>query len=182
MCAPPFPPRYLTRVRYGRLELVKLLCSYGAIRDGREVAIAQSRGNAATAAWLAANVDNVTALHHADLVPPERARSLLRSGSDIHAARAPGCATPLSRALELEKNGRAPRGSTSSLIIEQSKILGGWRGRLARALGCGRKRHSSQGAGGEEPEAKAEEVPDAPALSRARDPRVAQKMKPQLAA
>ena len=58
-----------------------------------------------------------TALHHLVLVPPSRARGLLRAGADIHAANAPGAPTPLSLARELAASGGAPEGSTAWLVL-----------------------------------------------------------------
>ena len=108
----------------GELELVKLLCSHGARRTGGEGKAAAKRGHLETAAWLAATADYTTTLHYValDLVPPTRARVLLRAGASLHAGRAGG-ATPLSLARELEAQGKAPSGSTAWLIL---RAAGPW--------------------------------------------------------
>ena len=107
----------------GALDMVQLLCSYGATWQ------------AATAAgwgghiedddvtdWLTATADCITPLHHPTLVPPERARRLLRAGADLHAAREQGGRTPLSIARELKKSGDAPEGSTAWLVLRAAEL------------------------------------------------------------
>jgi len=54
-------------------------------------------------AWLAATADWATPLHHLSLVPPERARKLLRGGADVRAVRAPGCVSPLMLAQKIQE-------------------------------------------------------------------------------
>ena len=107
----------------GKLALVKLFCSYGATRTGREVTVAMNGGQSSTAAWLTATANYTTPLHYVaqDLVPPLRARALLRAGAGLHAARAAGGPTPLSLARELEARGKAPAGSTAWLILTHSR-------------------------------------------------------------
>jgi hypothetical protein len=67
--------------------------------------------------WLTATADWISPLHHLTVVPPDRARALLRDGADVHASRAPGCPTPLSLALKLEGKKRASPGSTAHLVL-----------------------------------------------------------------
>ena len=106
----------------GDLDLVKLLCSHGALRTGSEVAEATNDGFPRVAAWLASTADCITPLHYPTLVPPERARRLLRAGADLRAARSHGGHTPLSIACELSARGVAPTGSTARLIIVHHRI------------------------------------------------------------
>ena len=68
-------------------------------------------------AWLAATTDWATPLHHLTIVPPERARALLRDGADVRSARAPGCVTPLDLARKLHEAGKAPPGSTAQMVM-----------------------------------------------------------------
>jgi ankyrin repeat protein len=111
----------------GHLALVKLLCSYGATRNGKEVEKATGYGWHGTAAWLTSTADYTTALHYIlppnDLVPPPRARALLRAGADIRAARTEDGPTPLRLARQLEAEGNAPDGSTARLIL---RAAGPW--------------------------------------------------------
>jgi hypothetical protein len=71
--------------------------------------------------------DLITALHYIvppnDLVPPPRARALLRAGADINAARGANGTTPVHPARELEAEGNAPDGSTARLIL---RAAGPW--------------------------------------------------------
>lgn len=107
--------------KYGDLPLVKLLCSYGATRDGREVGIATRQGLAEIAAWLESTADCTTPLHHPTLVPPHRALALLSAGANLRAARAPGERTPFSIARELEAQGSTPDGSTAWLLLHAAE-------------------------------------------------------------
>jgi len=111
----------------GHLALVKLLCSYGATRNGEEVEKATDWGHPETAAWLTSTADYTTPLHYIlppnDLIPPPRARALLRAGADIRAARTAGGPTPLRLARQLEAEGNAPDGSTARLIL---RAAGPW--------------------------------------------------------
>jgi len=109
--------------RFGLLRLVQLLSSYGATRDLREVRWATRFGRSETAAWLIATADCTTPLHHPTLVPPERARRLMRGGADLRAAIEPGGRTPLSLARELDASGDAPRGSTAWLVLRAAEAI-----------------------------------------------------------
>jgi hypothetical protein len=124
----------LRAARRGRLNLVKLLCSYGAKRRGNEGAAAGAAalqgnhpGHNAVVAWLLDTADLITALHYIvppnDLVPPPRARALLRAGADLNAARGANGSTPVHLARELEAEGNAPDGSTARLIL---RAAGPW--------------------------------------------------------
>ena len=76
-----------------------------------------------TAAWLASTADCITPLHYPALVPPERARRLMRGGADLRAAIEPGGRTPLSLARELDASGDAPRGSTAWLVLRAAEAI-----------------------------------------------------------
>ena len=107
---------------YGHLAIVKILASYGATRNLGDTKVAHDFGFPEIAAWLSAHADCTTPLHHPDLVPPSRARHLLRAGADLHAARDPGGRTPLSLARELQKSGDAPEGSTAWLVLRAAEL------------------------------------------------------------
>ena len=99
-----------------RIGLVQLLSSYGASRsfetgDGPQTAEAKAaeRGHHDVLAWLVATRLWSTALHHLELLTPERALALLRGGANIHAAAEPGGPTPLSLARAAEAAGGARR-------------------------------------------------------------------------
>jgi len=110
-------------VLFGHPEMVYLLCSWGAQRYGGEMILATVKGHHAIAGWLAAKADCITPLHYPTLVPPERARRLLRArGADLRAARDPGGRTPLSLARELEASGNAPAGSTAWLVLRAAQL------------------------------------------------------------
>lgn len=107
---------------FSSLRAVQGLASYGAVRTGCEVSFAEEEGQTETAAWLTATADHISALHHAGLVPPDRARTLLRGGADLHAAARPGAPTPLGLARELAAAGSAPAGSTARLVLAHGRL------------------------------------------------------------
>jgi ankyrin repeat protein len=109
----------------GRLDCVQLLSSYGARRFFSLPAphqtaerIATSEGHQQLVGWLVRS-RHWTALHHLDVLTPERALALLRAGADIHAA-AEGW-TPLSLAQALAAVGRANEGTAAFLVLEAAK-------------------------------------------------------------
>lgn len=106
----------------GYMELVQLLCAFGAVRQGFEAEEAERCGHPELAAWLAATADCTTQLHYLELVPPARARDLLRDGADVFAARSPGAVSPLSRALEMDARGEAAAGSTAWLVLRAAEL------------------------------------------------------------
>ena len=71
-------------------------------------------------AWLAATRDFTTPLHHAELMPADRARALLRGGADLHARSGPGGRTPLEVARDLVEQGAAD-GSAAELIVRAAQ-------------------------------------------------------------
>jgi hypothetical protein len=117
----PHLPAALTEAcRYGRLDFVKCLCSHGAFRNGTEMAEAEEEEHPEVVEWLRCTYDCITPLHHVHLVPPPRARALLREGADILAKRRANGPTPLSIARDLIVRGAAPPGSTPRLIVQHN--------------------------------------------------------------
>ena len=82
----------LTACQLGHLDCVRLLSVHGAHRPENLEANAISRGHLAVAAWLERSRDWCSALHHLDVLQPEKARRLLRQGADLHASVRPGAA------------------------------------------------------------------------------------------
>lgn len=130
----------IAAIAHGHLEIVQLLCSYGARRDGSETNRAllerHSLGHDGIANWLAATASFTTRLHYlVDLeCSPDRTRAALRSGADVHAARSYVCdgvasptmyrtASPHSIARELAAGGKAPPGSTAQLVCRAAEVL-----------------------------------------------------------
>ena len=115
-----------TACHNGHLRCVQLLSSYGARHppsppgDSAEN-YATSRGHHDVAGWHP-HPPLVDALHHLELLTPERARALLRAGADIHAAAEPGGPTPLSLAQDLSEAGNAKEGTAAFLVLEAAKL------------------------------------------------------------
>ena len=112
-----------------RLDIVWLLLSYGARRkfpfagppyDTAEH-YATHRGHHNIAAWLVRTRLWSTPLHHLEFLTPERTRTLLRAGDNIHAAAEPGGPTPISLARALAAEGRAAEGTAAFLVLEAAK-------------------------------------------------------------
>ena len=107
----------------GHTECVKVLSSYGALRDfpTSETAeqSAQAQGREATLAWLVSS-RGWTSLHHVCVLSARRARALLRGGADLHAD-APTGATPLSLAQAMRAAGNAPDGSAAHLVLRAAQ-------------------------------------------------------------
>jgi len=91
--------------RYGHLELVKLLCTYGGDREllmmdgvSTPMLTAQQHGHVRVVNWLESTRTFSTPLHYISLMSVSRVRKLLREGANVHACRNPGEDTPLSLA------------------------------------------------------------------------------------
>ena len=130
---------------HGRLSVVQLLSSYGASRTFSRPApydtaehSATHRGHHDIAAFLVRS-RNWTALHHLEVLTPERALALLRAGADLDAAddivdaeavvaelvdaepTMVAVPTPLSIARALAAAGRATEGTAAFLVLEAAK-------------------------------------------------------------
>ena len=113
----------------GHLGCVQLLSSYGACRTFPFAApwetaehLATHRGHHDIAAWLVRTRLWSTALHHLELLTPERALVLLRAAPFIlDVAAEPGVPTPLSLARALEAAGGAAEGTAAFLVLEAAK-------------------------------------------------------------
>ena len=109
----------------GDIGIVQLLSSYGASRtftfaNEPEDApvetvedLATDEGRHDLAGWLVTS-RHWTALHHLEVLTPERASALLLGGAGVHA----GDPTPLDRAKELCSSGRAYPGSAAHVVLE----------------------------------------------------------------
>jgi ankyrin repeat protein len=111
-------------VHIGHTEVAKMLCSHGADRTVLEPhtrdtlqAIAVRKGYTQLALWLLETSEYCSPLHYIDLVPPARARALLRAGADPFAGNGQGKPTPVTLALCMAQAGRAPNGSTAHLLL-----------------------------------------------------------------
>ena len=98
----------------GKLDCVRLLSARGASREavqpwGSPESQAQRHGHAELLAWLKESHD-WTPLHHIEELTVERARTLLRSGADLHA----GSPSPLERA-------RRVGGNVSALLLRAAR-------------------------------------------------------------
>eukprot|EP00966_Prymnesium_polylepis_P211011 4886486-Prymnesium_polylepis.1 len=74
-------------------------------------------GEMAIAAWLALSRRWSTPLHHLEIIPARRARTLLRDGASIHAT-LDGGPTPLSLAHDLHAAGKVTEGSPAHLVLQ----------------------------------------------------------------
>ena len=106
----------------GHIQCAQLLSSYGANRDFPHVRtpeyISAAFGHDALAEWLALS-RKWSPLHHLEVLSPERTRTLLRGGADLHLTPSTGdTATPLERARQL-----APANASASLIV---RAAGPW--------------------------------------------------------
>jgi ankyrin repeat protein len=104
-----------------QLEMVKLLCSYGARRDdvGFRLPDDWLKGDDATPdvkAWVDETRAWTTQLHHLELLPAECVRTLLAAGADVHATNgSPGAPSPLSLARALLE--RKPEHESARLVL-----------------------------------------------------------------
>jgi ankyrin repeat protein len=116
--------------RSGCLETVQILSSFGASRTCcTTIALLTSAeeltaffGHGSVAAWLTSSRLWSTPLHHLAIISSERARTLLRSGADVHAAEVAG-PTPLSLAQAVRAKGALSDGSPADLVL---KAAGPW--------------------------------------------------------
>jgi len=114
----------------GGLEVVQLLCSYGA---SREDVSTDDNGNvesasavlaeyaefdmAATAEWLELTCAWTTPLHHIEFLTLARARELLQRGASIHERAAAGQPSPLDLAKDLVPTGAFCPGLPAALLL-----------------------------------------------------------------
>ena len=104
---------------FGHLDALQVLYSYGAStnRLSYQLALGLAHGNILD--WLFERHMWNTPLHYLRIISTERARSLLRSGSDLHASAEAGGPTPLSLALALVRTlGDAVDGSAAQIVVE----------------------------------------------------------------
>ena len=108
----------------GHLACVRLLSSFGASRMTLRVdvvtaaeVLAANAGHEHIAAWLLSSRQWSTPLHHLDTIDPPRARTLLRTGADLHAQVVAGAPTPLSLAQAMHTTMAVPDGSAADLVL-----------------------------------------------------------------
>ncbi len=101
---------------HDQLKTAQLLALHGAAH-GDALELATQQGHREMADWLAQSVEWTTALHHLDALAPERARTLLRDGADLHASPREGGPTPLGLARAAAARGEAPVGSAAWLVL-----------------------------------------------------------------
>lgn len=122
----------------GHLAICKLLSSHGADRkpvdrwEKDAIGTARQFQRFEVAGWLERTSLWTTALHHLEVLTPERTATLLEGGADVHARAAPGAPSPLDLASSLQGDGSAAGKDGAAAAI----VLAWWRARMyALAMG-----------------------------------------------
>jgi ankyrin repeat protein len=96
-----------------RLDVVQLLCAYGAAREAlHPTAPADCRR------WVLKTSAWTSELHHIELLTPARVRQLLVDGADVHASDGSGFGAPTPLSLARALLVRDPAHEGASLVVE----------------------------------------------------------------
>ena len=110
----------------GHLGCVQTLCAYGARRQWQRRSEAPETAEEVAAhshvsEWLVRTRDYITTLHFLGYLPPQRVRTLLRSGADPHARADSSAPSPLQLARLLYAPLPPPQGSAAWLVVQASQ-------------------------------------------------------------